>query len=570
MPKKGYLNAYLVHTLICDANADALGMRSAPAKAFLDQVRSTFSRGLRVALLRPAKTKLVNRSSGISMSTCFVSFIKDSRTVETEEEANTHFADLPDAVPVKVLQFFSDNPRSTSWREYFSPEALLDLSWPGHPLYRAAQAELKALRLLGRRFGDDPVSVETVKKILDAYGDTWETLRLRTQQDSTISWVSLLPQCRNLKKIQVQSYESRRAPLVPPELPIDSLISAQRNLEELAIWSSKRTMEVLKAVSMKGTGLQRIDVWSSIAERETLKNMLKTVGKTLLSLALNFRPDSELQANVPRLDLKWIASCCPRITDICLRNVPDFSRQDEFALYCLYGAQLRNLSLFGAQFDVQSVRNLAASCPNVAVSTIGIRGDLVLLMRILGPLLSRIQTLCPLKDSDSAAAAECINVEYLSTQRRYAGVFFLRPKPNLRELVLVSNGAAAQVSETLCTIARRTGSLRSVRLAVRRFPADALLVLANTNIDLETVDVFLTLRAGENRLPLFANVMVGTVNSLSKCKSLRRITVGRNTNAGNDDHILMRIRSVADACSRFRGRNISVKLDGKEYNLWND
>lgn len=67
--------------------------------------------------------------------------------MEARQEARTHFDDLTDAISVKVLQYFSENPRRTNWRQELSPDALIELSCPHHPLHHTAQAEVKVLRL---------------------------------------------------------------------------------------------------------------------------------------------------------------------------------------------------------------------------------------------------------------------------------------------------------------------------------------------------------------------------------------------------------------------------------------
>lgn len=153
----------------------------------------------------------------------------------------------------------------------------------------------------------------------------------------------------------------------------------------------------------------------------------------------------------------------------------------------MYGAQLKTLSLYGQHFDEQCLRNLAASCPDVAVSISDNNvSNLALLMDILGPLLPRIEAsqTFELTYADSAAAAKCVNMESVKIDCENAEVYFWMPKPRLREFRLYGRSGAANqlLSDTLCNIARRTGSLRRVSLTLSKVRADALLALAETNI----------------------------------------------------------------------------------------
>lgn len=217
------------------------------------------------------------------------------------------------------------------------------------------------------------------------------------------------------------------------------------------------------------------------------------------------------------------------------------------------------------------MRNLAVSCPNSAVAIHLVDGNLVRLMNILGPLLSKIDStvsmdgLTPVTVCTVSAAAECVNVEFLFTDCCNAEVFFLRPKPKLRELRYDDDVATVdQFSDTLRTIASHTGSLRVVYLLGTRAQVDALRALADTNIDLEFMHVGIKIPHGEDRRPLFASATIDLVESLSNCKALRKISVTRKFGVRggllqvDNDLIDSRIPSVADACVRFRGRNISV------------
>lgn len=110
-------------------------------------------------------------------------------------------------------------------------------------------------------------------------------------------------------------------------------------------------MEIMEAVSVHGAGLKRIDILACLAEPETLTTLFTTVGSTVESLKRDFFADRELLPSNPRFDLMQIVTLCPHVTDILLVSLPDFCRSEAFNLYCLYGAQLKTLSLCGKHFD---------------------------------------------------------------------------------------------------------------------------------------------------------------------------------------------------------------------------
>lgn len=124
------------------------------------------------------------------------------------------------------------------------------------------------------------------------------------------------------------------------------------------------------------------------------------------------------------------------------------------------------------------------------------------------------------------------------------------------------------MQDTLCTIVSRTGFLRRVFLVGPRFHADALLVLAETNIELKLVQVYS--QDDADRLSSFTSQMVDLVESMSSCKNLQKIALDSHLIVHGANLIRTRIPSVTDACIRYRGRSVSIRLDKKEYNPWKD
>lgn len=82
---------------------------------------------------------------------------------------------------------------------------------------------------------------------------------------------------------------------------------------------------------------------------------------------------------------------------------------------------------------------------------------------------------------------------------------------------------------------------------------------------LKKVDVRTSLPDGADRIPFFASTMIEMVECLAICKKLQLLSF-RSALETVVDPIDSRMSSIADACVRFRGRIISVKLDEKEYN----
>lgn len=115
-------------------------------------------------------------------------------------------------------------------------------------------------------------------------------------------------------------------------------------------------------------------------------------------------------------------------------------------------------------------------------------------------------------------------------------------------------------SNKLCTIARKTGSLKEVGLHGPKVDTNALNVLADTNAELEVVHLSTGLPAGKEKESLYSFVMNEMIESLAKCKALSRLrllTLPEN----EGDRITSTLPSFADACVRFRGRNVSIEVD---------
>lgn len=471
--------------------------------------------------------------------------------------AGTFFDNLPLVALVHILRFFSKKPFVVSWIKELKKETMIEVSRNCHPLLEVAKHAITKLVLAWR--AKDDIS-EATQNILDFYGTTCVSLRLLITGLPLVLDAPSVRKCSMLKKLVVYN--------APSGFSFRNLLSGQSNLEKLEfvymVWDSSAG----DAIANIGAGLKRLKLSTKLSHSAALTRMLQSVGRTLHSLELLFEEEEHIDLD-SSFDVPKIAEFCPDITEICLDYRPSSHfRENEIALYCKYGAQLKHVSLIGRGFTKSFLERLSFRCPNVRVNAFLASDDRQLVMDTLGGLICEnsllINSITP--TALRAVESKATSIETLNIDTTFAKQFFITPKTRLRCLALFSwdEEPFGLCDDDVLTIARSTGALREFDWCGPRIRLQTMEVFAAANSGLEDVELFGYSPGEEDGVSFSVAYLIDMIRAFSVCQELSEL---RLDPCNDNDVPSTRNAAVEDACLSFRFRKVSVTLGSNQYNV---
>lgn len=475
--------------------------------------------------------------------------------MEATKEPHSLFERLPHAALVNMLRFFSQAPEAEGWAGRVLDATKLSIVAEGHPLKKAAENEPNQLMFF--QFGDEVTEEEG--RLLAAFGSTCTSLSMSAAE--LIDFDSLLTSYSfpKLKKISMSN--------LPSDFESFSMfMQKQRSLEELLINRRAWSLDMPDALSQRGPGLKKLALSTDLSCGEELTRMFDSIGSTLLSLKIVFRQEvGDLHEST--FDIKSLAQSCPQLTDLSVGWLITHLREDEIALYALYGPQLQLVHLSGMDFPRSFLRTLSDSCPNVALDLSDVSCDVTPMLDTLGARISGLRLSDNVAPTGALthAAADLTRLESLATGARNVCAIFEHPKTRLRSLILHSDEHVDDFDAAVAAIARSSGALVDVKVSCDGIGLRALEEFALSNALLEDVQLFYMVPEGADEDVFRAAAMVDLVSAFVGCKMLRVLHL-KVIPIGMPDGDNARIAEVDDACVPYRSRNVSVRFDDVEYN----